>query len=1151
VRGDFTRFTFATGKHYTGVRQQQGRVTVDADGNELQDILEHLRTTTTADVVGDTGAPSAAPGFAVVAAGGTLSVGPGRYYVGGVLCESDATVPLAAQPDLPAGSPFVRLPDGSESATPRAGTYVVYLDVWSRLLTALDDDTIRERALGGPDTTTRVKAVWQAKLLRVGDAGAAVTCGTSLPAWDALNTAPTGTLAVRAQVDDTAPRPCDVPAGAGYRRLENQLYRVEIHKGGPTGTATFVWSRDNGSVERRWETTTGSDLTLSSPSGDPSAALPSGTWVELTDDTHELTGRPGTLVRVLRPRGTVLEVNPATATGSIATADFPVSRRARRWDSDGEQLVRVPAAKGGWVALEDGVEVHFAPGATYRSGDYWTVPARTATTDVEWPRAGGVPVQVAPHGVRHRLAKLAVASFDGTTWTLLDDCRTVFPPLTGLIELFYLSGDGQEALPDPGGAPVGLAQLLKVGVSRGSTPAANVRVQFSVTAGNGQVAGASTTTVVTGADGTASVAWSLDSTTASQQVTARLLAPSGPPVHLPITFTANLSVAAAVGYDPAACVELAGATTVQQAIDRLCTIHNGGCATVVVTPDNRWWEVVESLPDGQDAHICFTTGRFRIERELRIVGKGHVLLHGAGRGTRITAAKSEMAVLVEDCASFTAHDLAVEADLVLNTSDHVNGALTVAGTPAVTIERLDLTCATGPRRGAACLVVRTRMSDAGELQGALDLVRVRDCRFTVGHLQAGLLIVNARRIDVTGNDLAVASDGRGLRLADILADKVRRSMLAKQLVARAVVPSAASAPPAAGANTTLAVGRWLVRFASPVAGAEWERFAAEHPPEEDELASAAGMTRYTRRLADLAVEQPSRLTGFARQLDGLRRVLGGRFGDLTGGDTGRDVLRDLLVPGDVQVVSARREPVRTTRVALGGTQLRFDSVVASSETWSRAIEAAGLAQEADPRRALRTLTTRIIRDAAFRDRFPSFARWWSTLERGSKAAMAQGIVVGGTQADVVDIRRNTVTSAVEGVRVALSHRTARAGEAYDSAGTVAVDRNQVSITVPVEQTDARVGIYVGNVRSVVVADNTVSCPRGDKPVLREGVHVYGHLGPMAQVRSNLVEGAATGITLMPYDAQERGVWLVADNVTRGASIPVAAGLGVTQRDNAT
>jgi hypothetical protein len=39
---------------------------------------------------------------------------------------------------------------------------------------------------------------------------------------------------------------CEIAATAGYRRLENQLYRVEVHEGG--ASPTFKWSRENGSV---------------------------------------------------------------------------------------------------------------------------------------------------------------------------------------------------------------------------------------------------------------------------------------------------------------------------------------------------------------------------------------------------------------------------------------------------------------------------------------------------------------------------------------------------------------------------------------------------------------------------------------------------------------------------------------------------------------------------------------------------------------------------------------------------------------------------------------------------------------------------------------------------------------------------------------
>ena len=46
----------------------------------------------------------------------------------------------------------------------------------------------------------------------------------------------------------------------------------------------------------------------------------------------------------------------------------------------------------------------------YRTGDYWLIPARTATGDVEWPRNDKKePIAVEPHGVEHHYAPLAYA----------------------------------------------------------------------------------------------------------------------------------------------------------------------------------------------------------------------------------------------------------------------------------------------------------------------------------------------------------------------------------------------------------------------------------------------------------------------------------------------------------------------------------------------------------------------------------------------------------------------------------------------------------------------------------------------------------------------------------------------------------------------
>jgi len=43
--------------------------------------------------------------------------------------------------------------------------YLIYLDAWERLITCLEDDSIREVALNGPDTAARTRVVWQIKAL--------------------------------------------------------------------------------------------------------------------------------------------------------------------------------------------------------------------------------------------------------------------------------------------------------------------------------------------------------------------------------------------------------------------------------------------------------------------------------------------------------------------------------------------------------------------------------------------------------------------------------------------------------------------------------------------------------------------------------------------------------------------------------------------------------------------------------------------------------------------------------------------------------------------------------------------------------------------------------------------------------------------------
>src|SRR3546814_10045215 len=81
-----------------------------------------------------------------------FSIGPGRLYLDGLLAEAFAeeAPTYLSQPFLPDPPPL-----------PGNGAVIVWLDLWLREVTYIEDRRLLEQALGGPDTTTRVQRVWQ------------------------------------------------------------------------------------------------------------------------------------------------------------------------------------------------------------------------------------------------------------------------------------------------------------------------------------------------------------------------------------------------------------------------------------------------------------------------------------------------------------------------------------------------------------------------------------------------------------------------------------------------------------------------------------------------------------------------------------------------------------------------------------------------------------------------------------------------------------------------------------------------------------------------------------------------------------------------------------------------------------------------------
>jgi len=702
MKADLTRLTFDPSKHYRAVQQQQGRVQLDSDWNEQNDLTAHRIETETVDVVGTCGAPLHADGFRLVAspagltpdeiarpenstppavAAGDLLFTGGRFYAGGVLAENEHIGLVSAQPDVPTGPEATAVGAGPLFPLKAAGTYLAYLDVWPRLRTALDDPHIREVALGGPDTATRAKNAWQVKFIAAPDGA---NCATAVPAWDALLNPKPGTLAASVLKDATKPSPCIVDPGSGYRRLENQLYRVEVHVGGDTlAKSTFKWSRDNGSVVTRWlgQSALG-EISVESTGRDKVLNLAASNWVELSDDVHEELGLPGVFAQIASVNGNVLTLSAPSS--AMDFAKFPRNPKVRRWES-------APAALGKWITpddtaenlntvdtfeLEDGVVVKFGSG-TFRTGDYWLIPARTALPQVDWPTTGPasapVPTPLPPHGIAHHYCKLAIVEFKAGVFTI-SDCRSLFPPLTELTSLFYVSGESQEATPNPTLPPATLLPLalpLKVGVANGEWPVAGARVRFTVTAGGGLLNPAGGL-VFTGPDGIAPCAWSINSTATNPEVIAELLDAGGARVGEPVIFHARLNTAQLVSYDPAKCEGMKNAlppvVTVQDALDFLCHEKSGvDCCVTVGAIDDRpgdYDTVAEALDDllvkRQSRAICLSLlpGDHVVDKDLSIApaeGKGQLFfkIAGCSHASRLVvraplAFKSLSAVVIRD-----------------------------------------------------------------------------------------------------------------------------------------------------------------------------------------------------------------------------------------------------------------------------------------------------------------------------------------------------------------------------------------------------------------------------------------------------------------------------------------------------------------------
>ncbi len=452
MSSDRARISYDPTRQYRSVVAQQGRVTLEADVNEAQEIAGDLLRLETIDVVGASGTPD--DGYKVAAITGNtthdFTVGPGTMYVGGERVTLPPDVTYAKQPEWldRTGDPLwvdpQQVKDGSE---------LVYLMLREQEVSAVEDTALREVALGGPDTAQRKRLVQ--RIVRLPVSGN--TCASALQEAQADWSAQGGnfdpatmmlkspaTLKVGLVNPPTPATVCEPQAQGGYIGADNQLIRVQIVSCAADGKGgTLAWGYNNASFLHRAKLiqsnaqsivelmTTPVDayhapranhpvevLRCAVPLSDDPAIDPlnrdyvaahCGTFVTPTDDyqidSHQLvlpanipaTGGQPLFLRLWEEELTFVSGQPVTlsGTGLQVTVDF--------------------GGKAG----------------SFTVGQFWMFAARPNTPAEVYPHRYLFAPQP-PEGPRLWVCSLATIGWDKGVLSLIDDCRN---PFDNLVEL--------------------------------------------------------------------------------------------------------------------------------------------------------------------------------------------------------------------------------------------------------------------------------------------------------------------------------------------------------------------------------------------------------------------------------------------------------------------------------------------------------------------------------------------------------------------------------------------------------------------------------------------------------------------------------------------------------------------------------------------
>jgi hypothetical protein len=427
---DIARITYDATRQYRSVISQQGRVTLEADNNEAATLASEALRLETIDIIGPTGALG--DGYEVgpgVTPGG-ISIQPGIFYLGGWRLELDKAI------DLPAQS-------GGDTKIGANENLLVALLLTEQSVCAVEDQALREVALGGPDSAARSRLMQHFLRLPLdGDTcaeGAALIEGVL--ASDGVSVDP-ATLQLISQArlqagfvpGPTNTDPCTPAAAGGYLGADNQLVRVTITAYDATAkTGTLLWGWNNASLLYRATVVDPLTLTLSNTPVDDEHAPQLGQMVEILrteldlGDGNFIAARQGFVTAVAQAYSFDSQ---QIVLNTALPAEYQNDKNplfVRLWQASVPFTAAQPVALDSVNGVTVTITLPVLP-SHIAARPFWRFAVRPSTPQMIYPQRYADSPQPSD-GPRQWIADLAVVqpSFN-QGWNPLADCRVPFPP---------------------------------------------------------------------------------------------------------------------------------------------------------------------------------------------------------------------------------------------------------------------------------------------------------------------------------------------------------------------------------------------------------------------------------------------------------------------------------------------------------------------------------------------------------------------------------------------------------------------------------------------------------------------------------------------------------------------------------------------------